>query len=1489
MALQTGSAGHHSVEEGFPALPAPDKQQSSWRPTRALLVFLTSALLGVAALAAVASSSIRDSVPLVRPVRIALDASNKVESLTALVDAEVSHSANGLHSVRLKGGFCAIEAECGLGSRCTVATVRIDEPFYPEASRLHLTARAEQAWPQNLNKAFRSRGRALTAACDLEASVDLFKSGWEFGHTSRWHFEDLGAFADQTAFQIHHQNWAVGKEMDSGKNISAHANFVAEWTLPVGPLVEALETVSLGVHADVGYAESTKRAIESRLRVDDDVSITRNETTGRATISVPFHMEGRVDVHSLAKFLPAAALKLAPSTDVGDLRVSKSQHAFQFQATTDGRAAAQLLGQSHTLGWHRETRMSRTTGGSQSRSLALAENDAVEEVPSRARRLIDIFGIKEFATSHRIYMDDTEDPNNLMIGADIMFTEGPPFMFKLGAVLNDVIDDAVTLAANITLKMDEVKDNAEVDVLVQHLEKGKVVGESTFSMDHDLNAETFDVAFGLNFEEDDEGETKKNTVGLTFGVDVKQVLAHVKGNINDDMSVALSGDFDDLIFSAGVNFGDTVNLNFTGKEDKVELVAALDEVLGEKLEVTLGYTRTDTAEDVEVFAGSLEIEQLTNLAETDLTPTWKADKQLSSAKMMAGASITVDHGRRRSPTSKRMTISGDMHAMGECLAVGEGVPTSNNTMCDNTKEKSTKSCCDDTLHSAVMSMMDMEFGSRMDEEGLMITVDNLDGSVDDFDFNALMDPSDKDAPTATGSYRVANKVHTVTVNANVEGVVNAIINWEEIDGGYKTGAALSDDKGDLNITAKGEFYETQAGEKDTWTAKGSIHDGEGLVGGLSSSFYVEGNEYKLEHSMYDKTKEMQKVTAEVGDMYTRGEVKEEDKRLVYWNLYVNEDDDFEIGAEVYADDKDLVFAKGAYKEATGKWTSEIHVDGESLGNLDFLLDEKTNGDVDLDVTFTADGKRVAVIDTFFDAADGEAWGGKLDLKVNLDIDNETTDIVGSVTLSEAEKVRTIVATGSVNKDDIGVATLTGSEGDADTPMTGTAKFEGVGDDAMKMNMDFEASHPNVFSPGTDRVIVMTKPIFGKVNFNMGEGEDAESFAAMWNVNKTDKGSGNLVAGSFKLDSAKENLVTLGMDFDTSVSKAMVISGKVSGGEEEYATLSGSLPYADDYMAGDLTVKIDDHTQVIATRISRGFLVEETVPEGVYDRMWLNFATDFDVDNSTMKIDLGNLFFERGPMLTWSGTGWSFRLSEMEGKAYKDIYYHSFNLGFDDFETTTTIVVSMPPVKVNEETGEASIEVVMATDVEAVKEMSVADVMDFVSSTTGLEATEIKEEDLSFEIKAVYAFDASVPKEKATEAVAKANGVEPSQVTLVEKTATRRLSADAARRLAAVEYDTIITVPDLEKAKVVMESASDEGKLVEALKEVDPELPPPQVTEKPEVKVVVKVDPKLAENPQGVTSDAPRFAALATSTHLASSLLCGAAIAAAALPGGRWAL
>jgi len=101
------------------------------------------------------------------------------------------------------------------------------------------------------------------------------------------------------------------------------------------------------------------------------------------------------------------------------------------------------------------------------------------------------------------------------------------------------------------------------------------------------------------------------------------------------------------------------------------------------------------------------------------------------------------------------------------------------------------------------------------------------------------------------------------------------------------------------------------------------------------------------------------------------------------------------------------------------------------------------------------------------------------------------------------------------------------------------------------------------------------------------------------------------------------------------------------------------------------------------------------------------------------------------------------------------------------------------------------------------------------------------------IKTSVAFDAAATEANVKTAMAKANEVPESDVTVAK--ASRRLQS---RRLSTATWDVEMKTEDLDKAKALMTSAADVAKLTEALKEVNSDLAAPTIEKAPSASVVV---------------------------------------------------
>jgi len=199
-------------------------------------------------------------------------------------------------------------------------------------------------------------------------------------------------------------------------------------------------------------------------------------------------------------------------------------------------------------------------------------------------------------------------------------------------------------------------------------------------------------------------------------------------------------------------------------------------------------------------------------------------------------------------------------------------------------------------------------------------------------------------------------------------------------------------------------------------------------------------------------------------------------------------------------------------------------------------------------------------------------------------------------------------------------------------------------------------------------------------------------------------------------------------------------------------------------------------------------------------------------------------------VAWSGVGWNFAMSEKSDLKWSTTYSHSFDIGF---------VPGTPPPLPD---GIATTKFDVAVEIKDMSTFSVQGVVDSIATASGVDTDDVVVEEITFAIKATYAFDSSVTQAQAKSTVAVANGVMESQVSLTP-VSSRRLDLDSSaaslRRLAAQQYDTVIRTKDTEQATSVMTSSADVASLTAALSEVVPSAPAPTIPVAPAVEVVVK--------------------------------------------------
>jgi len=143
---------------------------------------------------------------------------------------------------------------------------------------------------------------------------------------------------------------------------------------------------------------------------------------------------------------------------------------------------------------------------------------------------------------------------------------------------------------------------------------------------------------------------------------------------------------------------------------------------------------------------------------------------------------------------------------------------------------------------------------------------------------------------------------------------------------------------------------------------------------------------------------------------------------------------------------------------------------------------------------------------------------------------------------------------------------------------------------------------------------------------------------------------------------------------------------------------------------------------------------------------------------------------------------------------------------------------------------------LSLQVSDVTKMKMSDVIKSIAEASNVPVKDVVVKEMKFEITARYAFDTGVTLDQARTAIAKANSVVESQVTV---TVVRRRRLSVWRRLAVQELQSKITTTDGTVAAAVQTAAADTTKLAQALKQVVPSAPAPTLKQSPTVKVALK--------------------------------------------------
>jgi len=1294
--------------------------------------------------------------------------------------------------VRMRGGVCSIDTPCAEGARCTAIVFEIKEPMYFENARVQFVAATTQSWPQNIRLAVKSRGQGLGMSCNLRVAVDLYKTGIVVEHEPSWRFEDIGELttssgltdgAERPLWTIRRETWS----RQAGAVASLTGDFVAEMTLPVGPLVEALEAVSVGVKANVAYVESRDHAVEGRFSVNADVHVARNVSSGYAVVSLPFNLFVRADVPSLAGYMPMAAARAEVAGKQGNMHLFLKDHALTFEAAPDSQAAAGILGHVHVLGWRRDYKERRHTGGS--RRLTAADS-----APTNYRRLIGLFGIEDILgfelqslkTHHRLYFDD-----DAFLGVDFKMVEGPPFVIALGAriessIANDLSGDGSSLVANVTFTVHDDDETAAFDVRLTSKGDGESDVALNFNTALDIKSETFDVHAAL--------ESSDVNITLHAGIHADDGLVFLNAGVEDVLGVNISGDFDDLVFQADVVIDELIEMNFMAVKDSVDLDASLRFGDSHNMTAAIDYRRVDVADDVENFTASMRLievngEEYGEARVMNWTKPASDDMATIVSKSESSVTFALNHGRRRTSAAGGIReLTSHMSILPECQAQGDGSPSGSALLCCDEGGGSCESCCKDTMQGMMVDMMGATVGSSMGTEGLAVTLTDIAGSDGDMDFVAILDTTDEASPRVKAELRVVGSVSTLDFEVNEtnnESLTVGLAQWKEITGGHSANVSISErNSSEMLIKAVGEWSETkdEAG-LITRTGAGSIRNGSDVLQGGGSGTWTEsadGETHTLVWKLYNES---------------QGQFLKGDAHL-----------DLETGAGI---------------------NLQMEPDQEMLVG-EIFIQQSTNGDIDARAHASLDGEEMLFV--IGDWNNSSGWGGDLNLTAIIQ-GNET--IMALATLADTMDAKTASLNVSTQAEHVIGGFLALSDGGLSVAAPAFVNLTvREGADASEMLVAHARITNPDFALDTDdsRVILMKNPVEAYAHLDLREDDDGtlKRMAMMhMNITEVEAGNGSVVNMDFRLidGNSTEEIIWVDAACNSSDPTQMEVGAEVHFESEFVLNMTGVLPYEGDYMSGNMEIHLENHTQAISTKISRGFLVQSTKPTG-YDALWLNFGTVID---DTALLNVTDLYIERGPDIAWSGVGWKFTLAEKNSTEWRTTYSHSFDIDF--------VPGTPPPLSEDAVTTKFDLAVEIA-------DMSTFDVQSVVSSiaaASDIETADVIVEKIVFEVKASYAFDSSVTPVQAKKTVALANNVLESQVTLTA-VSRRRLDSSRAlsslRRLADVQYETVITTTDTAQATAVMASSANVATLTAALAEVVEDAPAPLIKAAPKVEVTI---------------------------------------------------
>jgi len=298
----------------------------------------------------------------VEPELIVLDATEGREHALLGVDAHITGPEAPAHGFVLREGLCSLRTDSGVH----LLRLHLEHVIYKGPSKAHLDIELEHDSIQDMRLALRRASGATVLECDLGIDVSLFHLPWALPARHSLSIP-LGSALGKAASGFRARLLRESSEvvLPTLRNLTTAVDVKArlELSVPSGPskeLLSLLGSAPVQVKAGVTFAEEGVKAVEARLGVDDLLQHwTEGSGPGAPTVfalpaQVAFHGDGAAMSAMLSAVFAGEQAELRPQAGQHyrirpSMQGRRPEHSVLFAATSPKCALARALGSVHSV------------------------------------------------------------------------------------------------------------------------------------------------------------------------------------------------------------------------------------------------------------------------------------------------------------------------------------------------------------------------------------------------------------------------------------------------------------------------------------------------------------------------------------------------------------------------------------------------------------------------------------------------------------------------------------------------------------------------------------------------------------------------------------------------------------------------------------------------------------------------------------------------------------------------------------------------------------------------------------------------------------------------------------------------------------------------------------------------------------------------------------------------------------------------------------